>query len=74
MNFASCRICAPLLVVIFLAMLGQAALAQSKPAAAPDSAPNLLANATFECSEGGYTEAGVPPVSRHARSNSSRAW
>jgi hypothetical protein len=42
-------------------MLGQAALAQSNPVAAPDATPERLANANFECSEGGYTEAGVPP-------------
>ncbi|MBK8799083.1 MAG: hypothetical protein IPM07_23485 [Anaerolineales bacterium] len=61
MNFASCRYCAPFLVVVFLVMLGQAALAQGESAAMPDAAPNLLVNANFECGEEGYTAADIPP-------------
>jgi hypothetical protein len=53
MNFASCRVCAPITLAILLLLLAQAAFARdSQPAALP----NLLRNASFECGDGGYYE------------------
>lgn len=55
---------APLLIVFVLMMVGQAALAQSTPGSGgtvPPATPERLVNANFECGEGGYTEAAIPP-------------
>ena len=58
------RSAAPLLIVCVLVLLGQAALAQSMPGnggTVPPATPERLVNANFECGEGGYTEAAIPP-------------
>jgi hypothetical protein len=58
MNFASCRLCAALTLAFFLLLAvstqGQAQVAGSDVGGTVPGVPNRLANAEFECSDGGY--------------------
>ncbi len=57
------RCAAPLLIVFVLAMLGQAALAQSTPAsggASPPATPERLIAGDFECKTTGYRDDAIP--------------
>ncbi len=63
MNFVSCRLCAPLVVVFFLMMLGHSAFAQSGRQTnntVPPAVPERLFAGGFECKEAGYREGDIP--------------
>lgn len=63
MNFASCRLCAPLVVVFFLMTVGNAAFAQSggqANATVPPAVPERLFAGGFECKDTGYREGEIP--------------
>ena len=57
MNFASCRLCAPLFIACCLIFVGHTAFArEAAPGDDPAPVANHLANGEFECGDGGYYE------------------